>query len=246
MRVADLQLTESIHSGAVVPVRDDLLANYQRIWHHVGAPGTWWTGRERVAIAAEVRRARDCALCAERKAALSPYAVPGEHEAADLPVAAVEMVHRITTDNQRLSRRFHDDAIAGGLTQEQFVETLGVTINVISADVFCLALSIPLPPLPEAQPGEPSRHRPVGPFTTEAWVPMLGQPSGPDADLWEGFVPNVMRAMSLVPDEVRNLRARIAPEFVANEHDLLAARSLTRPQMEFISARVSALNECFY
>lgn len=75
---------------------------------------------------------------------------------------------------------------------------------------------------------------------------MLGRPSGPDADLWQGFIPNVMRAMSLVPEEVRNLKARIAPEFVENEHDLRALRSLSRPQMELISARVSALNECFY
>jgi hypothetical protein len=84
------------------------------------------------------------------------------------------------------------------------------------------------------------------PFTTEAWVPMIETPSGADADLWDGFTPNVMRAMSLVPDEVRNLKARIAPEFVENEGDLTASRSLSRPQMEFISARVSALNECFY
>lgn len=96
-------LTETIERSSPVPVREDLLANYQAMWDHVGEPGTWWTGRERVAIAEEVRVARDCVLCAERKSALSPYSVQGEHApSTELPVAVVEMVHRLTTDNTRL------------------------------------------------------------------------------------------------------------------------------------------------
>ena len=64
------------------PIRDDLVANYQRMWRHVAQPGTWWTGAERVGIAQEVRRAQDCDTCAQRKAALSPYAVEDDHSAS--------------------------------------------------------------------------------------------------------------------------------------------------------------------
>ena len=46
-------------------------------WRELEAAGTWWTAAERVAMAAEGRTARGCALCAERKAALSPYSVQG-------------------------------------------------------------------------------------------------------------------------------------------------------------------------
>ena len=63
-----------------IDVRDDIVASQMRAWQSLAAPGTWWTGAERVAIAREVRAARRCASCAERKAALSPYAlrqVPG-------------------------------------------------------------------------------------------------------------------------------------------------------------------------
>ena len=60
-----------------------------------------------------------------------------------------------------------------------------------------------------------------------------------------------MRALSLVPDEVRMLRA-LAPshyvpfERVTDPGFTPPGRALARPQMELIAARVSALNECFY
>jgi hypothetical protein len=53
-------------------VRSDLVEAHERGWAVIAAPGTWLTGARRVAVAAEIRRARDCALCARIKAALSP------------------------------------------------------------------------------------------------------------------------------------------------------------------------------
>jgi hypothetical protein len=52
------------------PIREDLAAAYRSAWAHIAGPGTWLTGAQRVAIAAETRSARDCALCRERKQAL--------------------------------------------------------------------------------------------------------------------------------------------------------------------------------
>ena len=65
-----------------LPVRDELVAAHQRAWARLAAPGEWWTGAVRVAIAKETRAATDCALCKDRMAALSPYAVTGTHTAA--------------------------------------------------------------------------------------------------------------------------------------------------------------------
>ena len=45
------------YSAALVPVRDDFAAAHTRFWKRLSSPGAWWTGAERVAIAAEVRQA---------------------------------------------------------------------------------------------------------------------------------------------------------------------------------------------
>ena len=61
------------------PVRDDLPEAYRWVWDKIAQPGNWWTGADRVSIAAESRNAIDCQLCSKRKDALSPFSVDGEH-----------------------------------------------------------------------------------------------------------------------------------------------------------------------
>lgn len=88
-------------------VRPDLAEAHRRAWDHIAAAGTWLSGDERVAVAKETRRARDCALCLERKAALSPFAVDGGHDhAGALPVPMVDEIHRVTTDAARLTEKW--------------------------------------------------------------------------------------------------------------------------------------------
>ena len=48
------------YSAALVPVHDAFAAAHTRFWRRLASPGAWWTGSERVAIAAEVRHARHC------------------------------------------------------------------------------------------------------------------------------------------------------------------------------------------
>ncbi len=85
-------------------MREELATTQAQAWQRLAAPGTWWTGTERVAIAAEARHARDCAFCGARAAALSPLAVGGVHARLDSPLAdaAIEAIHRIRTDPGRL------------------------------------------------------------------------------------------------------------------------------------------------
>ena len=52
-------------------IRPDLTAAHDRVWHGLAGPGTWLSGAERVDVARELRAAPDCALCRERKEALS-------------------------------------------------------------------------------------------------------------------------------------------------------------------------------
>ncbi len=97
------------YSDAPVPIRGDIPAAHRGAWERLAAPGSWWTGAERVAIAAEVRNAAKCALCRERKAALSPEAVQGAHDrVSELPDPALDVVHRVTTDPGRLTRSWFE------------------------------------------------------------------------------------------------------------------------------------------
>jgi hypothetical protein len=62
-------------------------------------------------------------------------------------------------------------------------------------------------------------------------------------------VPNVARALSLVPDAVRQLKELSEAHYLRIDDVVdprARMRELTRPQMELVAGRVSALNECFY
>ncbi len=247
-------MSEVSYSHAPVPVREDLPAAHRRAWRRLAEAGSWWTGSERVAIAAEVRSAARCGLCAERKAALSPYAIAGEHASVGaLPPHVLDAVHRITTDPGRLTRKWFDALMASGLADGPYVEAVGIITTVVSIDSFCRGLGLPPHPLPEPAPGAPSRYRPPSARHEGAWVPTIPSraATGAEADLYRGFpgpVPNVIRALSLVPDAVRTLKDLGAAHYLppADMIDLTRGRSIDRAQMELIAGRVSALRECFY
>lgn len=234
-------------------VRDDIRAAHRALWEHLSSAGAWWGGRQRVAIAAEARRADDCSLCATRKAALSTAAVPSEHESGGaLPGHVVDVIHRVRTDPARLSRAWFDAVIAGGLEVAPYVELLGVVTMLTGVDAFARSLGIATFPLPEPRAGEPSHYLPASAKAGAAWVPMIApeDAGGLEADLYPAgaVIPNIVRALSLVPSEVRMLQTLAATHYLPVEQitDPTARRSLDRMQIELVAARVSALNQCFY
>src|SRR5437868_14986125 len=101
-------MDRSPYESAPLAVRDDLAAAHRRALERIARPGTWWSGAERLAIAAEARHAPSCALCRRRLEALSPHAVAGRHDAGSLPEPVLEAVHRIRTDPGRLSKTWLD------------------------------------------------------------------------------------------------------------------------------------------
>jgi hypothetical protein len=241
------------YAPAGVAVREDLRRAHGRLLRHLASPGSWWTGAERVAIAAESRNAAACGLCRERKGALSPAAVQGEHESLGaLPAPLVDVIHRVRTDPGRLSRSWFDGILASGLDEGSYVEAIGLVAMLAGVDSFARALELPPFPLPEPLPGTPSRHRPASARPGTAWVAMIApeDAEGPEHDLYgtADFVPNIVRALSLVPDHVRVLRELSSAHYMgfAEIPDFRRRGALDRMQMELIAARVSSLNECFY
>lgn len=244
------------YEAAGVAIRADLAAAHRRAWQRLAAPGTWLDAKTRVAIAAETRAVADCAYCADCKAALSPYGVAGSHRAAtDLPVNVVEVVHRVVSDPGRLTRSWFDRALASGMEDTAFVETVGVAVTAVAVDMFCRAIGMPAHPLPEPQPGEPSRKRPAGAKPGTAWVPMLAPE---DLSEEESCLDNVYvspdptfvrRALSLVPREASGLFDMVDAQYLPGRSipDVAARhRAIDRAQMELIAGRVSAINMCFY
>jgi hypothetical protein len=238
-----------------IDVRDDIVAAQTRAWQSLAAPGTWWTGAERLALAREVRAARRCAWCAERKAALSPYAVTGTHDAAtDLQPAIVDAVHRVVTDPGRLSRRWAREVMAAEVSDGHLVELVAVVCTVMLIDGFARTIGADPPALPEPAAGEPSRLRPREAVDEGYFVPTIPYTIGqrPELGLYEpdAFVPNVGRGLSLVPDAMRSAQDLMRAHYV-QYHQVATDyeppdRPIRRSQMELVASRTSARNDCFY
>ncbi len=221
-------------------------------WVRLARPGTWWSGEERVALARELREARRCALCANRKTALSPES--GERHAAspELPAVAVEAIHRISTDPGRLSSQWYRRSLEEGLCPEQVVEIAGLAGIVTLADTLAVSLDGPVRALPTPEAGQPSRERVPGATVHNAWVPMV-PPEAAEGQLAAvygiveaaaGFVFNVARSLTAVPAEALGFLGVFTQSYTT--HGGTAEGALMRPQMEVLAASVSQLNDCFY
>ena len=238
-----------------IAVREDIVASQRRAWQSLAAPGTWWSGAERVAIAREVRAARRCPFCVQRKAALSPYAVTGAH-ATDtaLRPALVDAIHRITTDPGRLTRAWANEVMASDVSDAQLVELISVVCIAMLVDGFARAIGAEPAALPAPRAGAPVRVRPVEAIEEGYFVATIPYAVGarPELDLYDpgAFVPNVGRGLSLVPAAVRTARDLMAAHYmtyaqVATDWEA-PDRPIDRSQVELVAARTSAKNDCFY
>lgn len=245
--------------GGMADIRIDMARAQAEAWARIGHCGTWWTGRDRVEIAAETRRAAHCPLCVERRAALSPATVTGAHlSGSALPAAAIEAIHRIRTDSGRLGVGWYRRLLADGLADEQYVELLSIVAIVVAVDTFRRGAGLPPLPLPEAGGGEPSRRRPAGAKPGLAWMPTLAPEdrSPADPDLYRehpgprerggGYVHH---ALSLVPESMIHwwdmFEAMYLPSAAMRDFSR-EYRAISHAQIEFLAARVAAINQCVY
>ena len=236
-------------------LRSNFAESHTRYWHRLQSPGTWFNSAERIAIAQASREAQDCTLCQQSKAALSPRSLTGKHlNTTTLPPLVVSTIHAIVTDASRLTQSWYENQLRAGLSEGQYIEIVGTVVSMVSIDSFADALGIALRPLPAPEEGQPSHYHPATATITEnAWVPMvdIDNEGTPEADLWvSGKTGNVVRAMSLVPDEVRTLKDLSDVHYLempkVKQPGVDAGRALNRSQMELVAGRVSALNACYY
>jgi alkylhydroperoxidase family enzyme len=234
-------------------IRNDLREAHERAWEAIAAPGTWLTGKRRVAVAAEIRNAYACATCQRIKEALSPSSVRDAHTSlGELSPAEVELIHRTVNDPGRLSEAWSQSVLARGLKEGEYVEIVGIIAMVMMMDAFQRGLGEPLRALPQPQAGEPARYSPPGAKKKAAWLPIVEPEDALESD--GPMYPSskagyIYRGLSMVPQSLRDYWALAFPHYLPS--DMIykfdrSIRAITRPQTELIAARVSALHQCVY
>jgi len=190
-----------------------------REWARLASAGTWWTGEERISIAAEAR-------AATRDAAPSGILSAAATEAARR--VAVEAATIRSVDVERWADR--------GLDGYAYVELVGIVSRLMAIDVASFGLGLDERPLPDALAGEPTRRKPDGAEVTTGWVPTVGPANAP-------------ACMTAVPPEVDAMFDVHGVLYLSLEQmgDLEIERNgIHRTQMELAAGRTSWLNECFY
>lgn len=244
-----LSLTQS-----AAPVRQDLLDAHRNAWLRIASPGTWLTAKRRLAVAAEIRHARDhCAICRETKAALSPNTARGTHASLGaLSPPEIELVHRTVADPGRLSEKWSQSILDAGLTDGEYVEIVGLIAMVMMLDTCTLGLGLPDQPLPPPVSGEPTRYRPPGARKQAAWLPIVEPEDAVDSDGPMYPSPKagyIYRGLSMVPQSLRDYWAMANCHYLPGQYVYKfdqSIRAISRPQTEILAARVSALHQCAY
>jgi len=217
------------------PVDPAILSAFEAVWEGLAVAGTWWTATERVAIVAATRRSLRLPLgeTAPDIAVLSDLVGPD-----GLSPLTREVVRRLAVDAGRITREWATAAI-GRMGHGHYVETVALVVQTVPIDLLCDLLGRPRQDLPVPGMGEPSRIVPDGLGQEGAFVPWA-------IDGWSG--PNVARALSFVPED-NSRRMRIVMSMYSGRHFeemVWSHRALSRPQVELVAARTSAVNECFY
>jgi alkylhydroperoxidase family enzyme len=206
---------------APVPIRDDLTTAFRVVWDRLANAGTWWTGAERVAIAAAGRAA---------------YEDQPTPQGLLLGRPALEAAELLGKRPAAVTEELIETWASQGLDANRYVELIGVVAQVTTVDTFHRAMGLELEPFPEPVPGEPSQELPASPARkTRAWVPMVGPPTIPTS-------------LSAVPAEMAALEALHGPAYLSYEEmaDPAIQKGLSRAQIELVAARTSAINECFF
>lgn len=209
---------------AALPVADNVVEAHEETRRAFARPGAWWSGTDRLRIVLETRNAAE---------APTPGGVQGEHaDGGGLPPIAVEAIHGIRNDSGRLTRRWFDELIDMGLQPEAYVELVAVAASSVIVDTFAQGIGRPLPELPEPQPGAPNFERSDDVVDAGAWLPIKREGQA-----------NILRSLGLVPSALKLFFDTFGPSYYMRPN---AAFSLSRPQVELVASRVSAVNECFY
>jgi hypothetical protein len=239
----------SLYSDAEYPIAPATQALHEDELLSFTRPGTWGTAQQRTAIAAHARQARCEAGIQE---SVGDDALTSS---AALPDAAIRLARSVALGGIGIDQEFCDQAQSEGVTEGAYVEIVGLVSRLAHLDVFARGVGLPARKLIDpVEDKEPSQERPAaatkeGFFT--ASLPNLPEGGELARSLYGKHpAPNILRSLSLVPSEAQRLIGVLNEEYFTMDRMMDLSYSshdaLTRPQLELVAARVSALNECFY
>jgi hypothetical protein len=240
----------ALYSDTKLPIPASTEAMHEDELLSFARSGTWGTAAQRTAIAAEARKAR---VAAGTQESVGDEALA---DITDLPEPARRLARAVALGGIEIDRKFCEQAQADGLTDGAYVEVVGVVARLAHLDVFARGIGVPARQLGEpVEDKTPSMERPS--IAKDEGFFIGSVPSAPEGgeladDIYGSSVPaaNILRSLSLVPDEARRLNRVVNTEYFSHEtmfdFSYSSLAGISRPQLELVAAKVSALNQCFY
>jgi hypothetical protein len=245
-------LIESSHEATDLHIRSDLTAAHAHVWEKLAAPGTWWNGSERLAVAEVVRVAlSDFDPVPPWDSASKSGRLPNDSViSSELQDAVYRLALHAGTLTEQWYQKMRD---ATGVTPQQWVEIIEVTVIVTSVLRFAQLAGVDQPEFPEPLEGHPTRQTQPSKPANHHWVPVVHlEDSTPElAPFYDGLpaLAPVIRALSSVPSAMDTLFTLGNAQYIPMREmvDLNWTRgTLSRRQIELVAGRLSAHRECFY
>ncbi|MDH3679251.1 MAG: hypothetical protein OEV40_04795 [Acidimicrobiia bacterium] len=188
-----------------------------RAWAQLTTAGPTLNSAERLNVIATARRAWD-----------------GTSETAHGTVLE-EAAYWLAKDAGGLRQEIVDEFERRGLDRFRYLETVGVVARLANVDFYTRGLGGPLLALPDPDGTSPTGEVHPDAAITDGWVPATGPLFAP-------------ASLDALPAEGEALRDLHEPMYMpmAEMGDPGFVDVLTRAQIEFVAARTSFLNECFY
>jgi hypothetical protein len=147
-----------------------------------------------------------------------------------------QVAHRMAFDAVGMNEAVVAGFEAAGLSRFTYLEIVGIVARLANIDIYATGLGATCPPTPTSpDPAPPTGELAQGVAVTDGYVPATGNL----------FALSVLDAL---PDEGMAFKALHEPFYVPFNEFLSATYSddLTRAQIEYVAAKSSSLNECFY
>ncbi len=124
----------------------EIIESFEIVWDHLGLPGSWWTGKERIGIAKEVRGSNPRKLW-EKVGELKNYAKDSDEVLSPYVKAVVRIVANETSS---INQQIYDEII-NSIGEDKYAELAAVVSQIIAIDHLCDALGIGREKFPNPQ-----------------------------------------------------------------------------------------------
>ena len=152
----------------------------------------------------------------------------------------VDAVYLIARHAATLTDDWYRTQLARGIDPFAYVEMVGVVVAVAAVDGFFRSVGLERPPLPPAVAGAPHGRHPEVEAAELNWVP-VAVPADQQAAVVQG-----LSAAPAEWDNVSDSPRRSTSRSTRWASSAWSRGTLSRADMEFVAARLSAARECFY